>query len=89
MTGKRLVVCLALSCAIILGIGKADAGRSPSHRVNVTVLTSGLDFPIGSTIGPDVITDGLDLPASMQFIGDTAYIVTLTGEILKIDDVSK
>jgi hypothetical protein len=36
-----------------------------------------------------VITDGLDLPASMQFSGDTACIVTLTGEILKIDDVPK
>jgi hypothetical protein len=53
MTGKRLVVCLALSCAMILSIGKADASRSSSEGVNVTVLTSGLDFPIGSTIGPD------------------------------------
>jgi hypothetical protein len=36
-----------------------------------------------------VIVDGLNLPASLQFIGHTAYIVTLTGEILKIDDVPK
>jgi hypothetical protein len=52
MIGKRLVVCLALSCVIILSIGKADARRTPSEGVNATVLTSGLDFPIGSTIGP-------------------------------------
>jgi hypothetical protein len=35
-----------------------------------------------------VITDGLDRPTSMEFIGDTAYVVTLTGEIWKIEDVS-
>jgi hypothetical protein len=35
-----------------------------------------------------VIMDGLDRPTSLEFIGNTAYIVTLTGEIWKIDDVS-
>jgi hypothetical protein len=35
-----------------------------------------------------VITDGLDRPTSLEFIGDTAYVVTLTGEIWKIDGVS-
>ncbi len=35
-----------------------------------------------------VITDGLDRPTSLEFIGNTAYVVTLTGEIWKIDDVS-
>jgi len=36
-----------------------------------------------------VITDGLDRPTSLEFIGNTAYFVTLTGEIWKIDGVSK
>lgn len=35
-----------------------------------------------------VLVDGLNLPTSMQFIGDTAYVVTLTGEIWKIRNVS-
>jgi len=35
-----------------------------------------------------VITDGLDRPTSLEFIGTTAYVVTLTGEIWKIDGVS-
>jgi sugar lactone lactonase YvrE len=35
-----------------------------------------------------VVTDGLDRPTSLEFIGDTAYIVTLTGEIWRIDGVS-
>jgi hypothetical protein len=34
-----------------------------------------------------VITEGLDRPTSLEFIGDTAYVVTLTGEIWKIDGV--
>jgi hypothetical protein len=36
-----------------------------------------------------VITDGLNQPTSLEFIGDTAYIVSLAGEIWKIDNVSR
>jgi hypothetical protein len=35
-----------------------------------------------------VIMDGLDRPTSLEFIGTTAYVVSLTGEIWKIDGVS-
>ena len=34
------------------------------------------------------IMDGLDQPTSLEFIGNTAYFVTLTGEIWKIEGVS-
>jgi hypothetical protein len=34
-----------------------------------------------------VITNGLNQPTSLEFIGKTAYVVTLTGEIWKIDGV--
>ena len=34
-----------------------------------------------------VVADRLNLPTSMEFIKDTAYVVTLTGEIWKIDGV--
>lgn len=36
-----------------------------------------------------VVTGGLDRPISLEFIGDTAYVVTLTGEIWKIEGVSR
>lgn len=36
-----------------------------------------------------VLVDELDIPTSMQFIGDTAYVVTLTGTIVKIRNVSR
>jgi hypothetical protein len=35
-----------------------------------------------------VVTDSLDRPTSLEFIGNTAYVVTLTGEIWKINGVS-
>jgi hypothetical protein len=35
------------------------------------------------------ITTGLDQPTSLEFIRGTAYVTTLTGEILRIDDVSR
>ncbi len=35
-----------------------------------------------------VVMDGLNLPTSLEMIGNTAYVVTLAGEIWKIDDVS-
>jgi hypothetical protein len=35
-----------------------------------------------------IITNSLDRPSSLEFIGNTAYIVTLTGEIWKIEDVA-
>jgi hypothetical protein len=36
-----------------------------------------------------IITDHLNLPTSLEFIGTTAYVVTLTGEVWKIEGVSQ
>ena len=36
-----------------------------------------------------VITDGLDQPTSLEFIGNTAYVVTLSGEGWRIDRVTR
>jgi hypothetical protein len=36
-----------------------------------------------------VVTGGVDRPTSLEFIGNTAYIVTLAGEIWKIDGVPR
>jgi hypothetical protein len=35
-----------------------------------------------------VVADGLDRPTSLEFIGNTAYVVTLNGEIWKVESVS-
>jgi sugar lactone lactonase YvrE len=36
-----------------------------------------------------VVVDQLNQPTSLEFIGDTAYVITLGGEIWKIDNVSR
>ena len=53
-----------------------------------TLTTAGDSFP-GVAMPPSCIMDGLDRPTSLEFIGDTAYVVTLTREIWKIDGVSR
>ena len=35
-----------------------------------------------------VVVDKLDRPTSMEIVGDIAYVVTLTGEVLRIDNLS-
>ena len=39
--------------------------------------------------GLDVVVDGLNQPTSLEFIDDTAFVVTLGGEIWKINNVSR
>lgn len=34
------------------------------------------------------IEDGLNMPTSMEIVGDTAYVVTFSGEIFKIENIS-
>ena len=43
MNRKSLVIGLALSCVVILGSGKADAGKSPWGGPNATLLVAGLE----------------------------------------------
>jgi len=47
MNRKSLVIGLALSCLIILGSGKADAGRMPSGEPKAVLLAKGLEFKGG------------------------------------------
>jgi sugar lactone lactonase YvrE len=35
-----------------------------------------------------IVVDGLNQPTSLEFIGNTAYVVTLGGEVWRIDNVS-
>jgi hypothetical protein len=35
-----------------------------------------------------VVADGLNLPSSLEIIGNTAYVVTLTGEVWAIDNIA-
>jgi hypothetical protein len=36
-----------------------------------------------------LVMDGLNQPTSLEFVGNTAYFVSLTGEVYKIENVSE
>src|SRR5436190_12224774 len=67
-----------------LSHGMVDPSIDPSNAVPNTGALVKVNVDGTFT----VITDGLDRPTSLEFIGNTAYVVTLTGEIWKIDGVS-
>src|SRR5512132_1138517 len=66
-----------------LSHGTVDPSRDPSNAQPNT----GALVKVNEDSTFTVIMDGLDRPTSLEFIGNTAYFVTLTGEIWKIDGV--
>jgi hypothetical protein len=60
-----------------LSHGIVDPNIDPSNAVPNT----GALFKVNGDGTFTVITGGLDRPTSLEFIGNTAYVVTLTGEI--------
>jgi hypothetical protein len=63
------------------GVPKAPPG-SPAQRNSGALVEVNRDGTFTAII------DNLDLPTSLELIGTTAYVVTLTGDIWKIDGVS-
>lgn len=39
--------------------------------------------------GFDVVADGLNLPSSLEIVGNAAYVVTLAGEVWRIDTIAR
>src|SRR5438094_6928132 len=67
-----------------LSHGTVDPNIDPSNAVPYT----GALVKVNENGTFTVIMGGLDRPTSLEFIGNTAYFVTLTGEIWKIEGVS-
>src|SRR5262245_3652861 len=79
MNRKSLVIGLALICVIILGSGKADAGKKGkilSSGPNAELLVAGLEGGSGSTIGP-----GGALYVTESDAGRISRVDPQTGEI--------
>src|SRR5436190_12804734 len=68
-----------------LSHGTVDPNIDPSNAVPYT----GALVKVNENGTSTVIMGGLDRPTSLEFIGNTAYFVTLTGEIWKIGGVLK
>ena len=67
-----------------LSHGTVDPDIDPSNAVPYT----GALVKVNGNGTFTHIMDGLDRPTSLEFIGNTAYFVTLTGEVWRIDGVS-
>ncbi len=64
------------------GVPGAPAG-SPSQPGTGALLIA----RDGGTLAP--LVGNLDRPTSLEFVGDTAFVTTLAGQVWKIEDVSK
>lgn len=86
-SGARLLVDVELGrgrslFALSQGIWNGVAEGSPALANTGSLLGINGDGTF------NIIIDGLDRPTSMEIVQNTAYIVTLTGEIWTIDNVS-
>jgi len=68
--------------ALSQGIGSSDPAGSPALPDTGALVKVNRDGTFA------VVTDRLNQPTSLEFIKNTAYVVTLGGEIWKIDGVS-
>ena len=75
---------LAAAVSTPLSHGTVDPNIDPSNAVPNT----GELVKVNGDGTFTVVADSLDRPTSLEFIGNTAYVVTLTGEIWKVDGVS-
>jgi hypothetical protein len=67
--------------AISQGIGSGGPPATPA------VPNTGKFLRVNKDGSFTVIKDGLDRPTSLKFIGNTAYVVTLAGEVWRFDNV--
>lgn len=86
-TGARLLVDVEFNCghtlyALSQGVWDGIAPGSPAKPDTGSLVKVNKDGTF------TVIADGLDRPTSLEFIENTAYIITLTGDVWTIDNVS-
>jgi hypothetical protein len=86
-SGGRLLVDVERgrgSSLYALAQGVWPLGGSPG---NPAIPNTGQLLKVDRQGGFTVIADGLNQPTSLEFIGNTAYIVNLPGEIWQIDNI--
>jgi sugar lactone lactonase YvrE len=73
----------ALSQGVWDGAGEGSPAQPNTGRL-VRVESDGTLSPVTDSSGNELV---LDRPTSMEFIGKTAYIISLTGAVTKIDNI--
>jgi hypothetical protein len=93
-TAMQVAAGAPLLVDVEFGLGRSLYGLSQGTHTNSGPAGSPADPDTGSLVKVNsdgtftVITDGLNQPTSLEFIGNTAYVVTLSGEVWKIEGVS-
>lgn len=88
-SGVRLPVDIEYGCCgilYVLGQGEYEEGNpdaAPAKPNTGSLAAVNEDGTVA------VLMEALNLPTSLEFIGTTAYIVTLDGEIWQIDELSR
>jgi hypothetical protein len=72
-----------------LSQGFWDVANIPDNEGAPASPNSGSLVRVRSNGQFKLIVDGLDRSTSLEFIGHTAYVVTLTGKVLKIDHLRR
>jgi hypothetical protein len=84
-SGAPLLVDVEFGCGdaiYALAQGTFQAGNPPGSPANPN---TGLLAEVDGDGNLDEIVGGLNLPTSLEVIGDTAYIVSMAGDVLRLD----
>ena len=86
---RRAPRCSSTSSSAAVGACSVwPRGSSPSASPRATPATEGTgQLRVADDGHFRLVVDHLDRPTSLEFIGDTAYVVTLGGEVWRIPDV--
>ncbi|MCR2764131.1 ScyD/ScyE family protein [Microbacterium sp. zg.B48] len=86
-SGYSLITDVALGACGLYAVSQGDSpGVVPEG--SPALPDSGELLKVNHDGTFSVVADGLDLPTSVAFARDTAYVLTLNGEVWKVDDVS-
>jgi len=86
-SGYSLITDVALGACGLYAVSQGDSpGEVPAG--SPALPDSGELLKVNHDGTFAVVADGLDLPTSVAFKRDTAYVTTLNGEVWKVEDVS-
>jgi hypothetical protein len=86
-SGYSLLVDVELGSCGLYALSQGDSpGNVPDG--SPALPDSGELLKVGFNGTFSVVAEGLDLPTSVDFIRDTAYVVTLNGEVWTVDDLT-
>jgi len=83
-SGAALLVDVERGCGELFGLSQGDFPVGQPPATPAIAGTGSLRVADDGTFR--LVVDQLDRPTSLEFIGDTAYVVTLGGEVWRIED---